>query len=85
MNTGVKTRAGLIGVGPAAFRRDCAAARGAELATVADAAVATFDGQRLHRYRLLDDAGTLEDLGSLDAAGPIRGGVPGSRPRLYET
>ncbi|MEE4163029.1 MAG: alkaline phosphatase, partial [Woeseiaceae bacterium] len=40
MNTGVKTRAGVIGVGPAAFRRDCASARGAELATIADAAVA---------------------------------------------
>ena len=40
MNTGVKTRAGVIGVGPEAFRRDCASARGAELATIADAAVA---------------------------------------------
>lgn len=40
INTGVKTRAGVIGVGPAAFRRDCRSAAGAELATIADAAVA---------------------------------------------
>jgi alkaline phosphatase len=40
MNTGVKTRAGVIGVGPAAFRRDCASADGAELETIADVALA---------------------------------------------
>ncbi len=38
MHTGVKTRAGVIGIGPAARRRDCEAARRHELRTLADEA-----------------------------------------------
>ncbi|MEM8816882.1 MAG: alkaline phosphatase [Pseudomonadota bacterium] len=40
MHTGVKTRSGVIGVGPEGARRDCVAARQAELPTIADAAKA---------------------------------------------
>ena len=36
MHTGIKTRAGVIGIGPEARRRDCKAARAAELTTIAD-------------------------------------------------
>jgi len=36
MNTGVKTRAGVIGIGPAAYRGDCGAARANNLPTIAE-------------------------------------------------
>ncbi len=38
IHTGVKTRAGVISIGPASRRRDCVAAREVELPTIADAA-----------------------------------------------
>lgn len=38
MHTGTKTRAGVIGIGPSSRRRDCDAARHAELTTIADIA-----------------------------------------------
>ncbi len=36
MHTGVKTRAGVLGIGPETARRDCIAARGGELSNIAD-------------------------------------------------
>jgi len=45
MHSGVKTRAGVIGVGPEGARRDCVAARDSELTTIADQAKAR--GKRL--------------------------------------
>ena len=38
MNTGIKTRAGVIGIGPSSRRRNCEEARAAELVTIADIA-----------------------------------------------
>ena len=38
MHTGVKTKAGVIGIGPDVARRDCVAARDVELRTIADEA-----------------------------------------------